>query len=90
MHTCRISIFSFQNLIGISFEEIKEKDRKVSMEKCWIILKELEAPLQQKLQSGIYATEGGYIKYQQDFQNILDQYNKRTDLGNQVNNISSK
>ena len=69
---------------------MKEKDKEASIEKCWATLKQLEASLQQKLQNGIYATEGGYITYQQDFQTILDQYNERKDLGNQVNNISSK
>ena len=69
---------------------MKEKDKEASMEKCWATLKQLEASLQHKLQNGIYATEGGYITYQQDFQTILDQYNERKDLGNQVNNISSK
>ena len=69
---------------------MKEKDRKASMAKCWATLKQLEVSLQQKLQSGAYATEGGYIKYQQDFHDILDQYNKRTDLGNQVNKYQLK
>ncbi len=97
LHTLLARSVSFFMLVTLLQERIEknfsilgEENEEASRQKCRDLLRQLEEGLAQNLRDGVYAVEGGHQCYETDLKIIIQKYQERNDLGNQVRKTSDK
>ncbi|XP_062312465.1 guanylate-binding protein 1-like [Osmerus eperlanus] len=77
----------FQNGITKHYEELLTQNGEASEKKCQDLLRDLSAPVSQKIQDGFFAKPGGYELYCDLHDNLVAQYRSTPNKGIQAEEV---